>query len=62
MLNCDYGFAVTGCLAGLVFGWRWTGESANLSVIDLTLGQPLTAVFNFLTFYKDGGDSLHAAG
>ena len=51
MLTCDYGFTVTGRLAALVFGCRWTGESANLSVIDLTLGQPGAALFNSLTFH-----------
>lgn len=52
MLNCDYGFTVTARLAALVFGCRWTGQSANLSVIDLTPGQPAAASFNSLTFYK----------
>lgn len=45
MLNCDYGCSVTDCLAALVFGRRWAGKSANLSVIDLRLGQPITALF-----------------
>lgn len=55
MLNCDYGCSVTDCLAALVFGRRWAGKSANLSVIDLILGQPITALFNFGTFHKNDG-------